>query len=155
MTSPVARTIGDRIREHRYRLQLSQEELGEISGLHRAYIGRVERGEVNATVPSIVRIADGLELDPACLIENLTLRDPSPETASREPVLPETALQEPTLRELALREFALREMVLREIMSRETELREDALRETELREEALREEALRKDGSREPTDGSP
>uniref|UniRef100_UPI004053BA28 helix-turn-helix domain-containing protein n=1 Tax=Paenibacillus sp. FSL H8-0537 TaxID=2921399 RepID=UPI004053BA28 len=40
--------------------QLSQEQLGELAGLHTNYIGQVERGEKNVTVESLEKIASGL-----------------------------------------------------------------------------------------------
>lgn len=52
--------IGDRIRQIRKEKQLSQEELGELSGLHTNYIGQVERGEKNVTIESLEKIVVGL-----------------------------------------------------------------------------------------------
>ena len=53
--------FGRRVRKARGAAGISQEELGHRCGLHRTYIGHVERGEVNPTLASIVRIADALD----------------------------------------------------------------------------------------------
>lgn len=63
--------FGERVRRNRRDAGISQERLGELSGLHRTYIGHVERGEVNPTLTSIVRIANALGVDPALLVESL------------------------------------------------------------------------------------
>lgn len=54
--------FGSRIRSERERLGLSQEELAERTGLHRTYIGGVERGERNLGLVNVQRIASALGL---------------------------------------------------------------------------------------------
>jgi len=55
------RQFGERIRELRRARGIgSQEELGTLTGLHRTYIGRVERGETNATLENISILAKAL-----------------------------------------------------------------------------------------------
>lgn len=51
------------IKEERLKKGYSQEELGYRSGLHRTYIGAVERGEKNLTVDTLEKIATGLGID--------------------------------------------------------------------------------------------
>ena len=59
------------MRDRRLRLGLSQELLAQRSGLHRTYIGSLERGERNVALLNIVRLADALETDPAELVGGL------------------------------------------------------------------------------------
>jgi len=54
--------LGERIRLLRRERNLSQEQLGELAGLHTNYIGQVERGEKNVTVESLEKIAAGLRV---------------------------------------------------------------------------------------------
>lgn len=56
------RIIGNNIRLIRTRLNLSQENLAFKSGLHRTYIGAVERGEKNITILNLIKIANALEV---------------------------------------------------------------------------------------------
>ena len=68
---PPAHLFGQRVRDRRLALGMSQEGLAERSGLHRTYIGSLERGERNVALLNIVRLASALELDPAELVRGL------------------------------------------------------------------------------------
>ena len=63
--------FGLRIREARKVLDLSQEELGARCGLHRTYIGHLERSEVNPSLTNILRVAEALKIDGGALIAGL------------------------------------------------------------------------------------
>jgi transcriptional regulator with XRE-family HTH domain len=71
-----AREFGSRVRRCRKTLRISQEKLGERSGLHRTYIGHVERGELNPTLHNVVLVAEGLGVDPCELVRGLRTRSP-------------------------------------------------------------------------------
>ena len=60
--SEIAKTIGQRVRNYRIDKGLSQEKLAELSGCHPTYIGQVERGEKNATLESIEKIASAMNV---------------------------------------------------------------------------------------------
>lgn len=55
--------FGRRVRELRLGLGVSQEGLGERSGIHRTYIGGIERGERNISLLNIAKVAAGLGVD--------------------------------------------------------------------------------------------
>lgn len=63
--------IGQRIRNYRIQQGLSQEALAENSGLHPTYIGQIERGEKNATLESVEKVAKGLSVPLGRLFENI------------------------------------------------------------------------------------
>ena len=55
--------FGTRIKELRLLKNISQEELGELAGLHRTYIGMIERGERNITLKNIEKIAKAFDMN--------------------------------------------------------------------------------------------
>ena len=69
--SDIAKVIGQRIRNYRTTAGLSQEKLAELSGCHPTYIGQLERGEKNATIESIEKIASALNVSLSKLFEQL------------------------------------------------------------------------------------
>jgi len=54
--------FGNKVREERAKRNLSQEKLAEIAGMHRTYIGMIERAEKNITIRNIKKIANALNL---------------------------------------------------------------------------------------------
>ncbi len=69
--SDLTKIVGQRIRNYRTRLGLSQEKLAELAGCHPTYIGQLERGEKNATLESIDKVASSLKISLSKLFENL------------------------------------------------------------------------------------
>lgn len=55
--------FGKKIKEIRTSLGVSQEEFGFMLGLHRTYIGQIERAEKNASIKTLAKICDGLKID--------------------------------------------------------------------------------------------
>jgi transcriptional regulator with XRE-family HTH domain len=58
--SPQHRALGDALRELRTSRELTQETLGDRSGLTTNYVGDMERGERNVSVRALWQLADGL-----------------------------------------------------------------------------------------------
>ena len=56
------KTFGEKIRKIRIKHGLSQEKLAFVSGLHRTYIGAIERGERNVSLKNIEKIAKALKI---------------------------------------------------------------------------------------------
>jgi transcriptional regulator with XRE-family HTH domain len=54
--------LGAVVRQLRARHALSQEELGYRTGLHRNYVGAIERGEINPTFRTLMTLAHGLDV---------------------------------------------------------------------------------------------
>ena len=81
--------FGARLRAERKRVGISQEELAERSGVHRTYIGGVERGERNIGLLNLVRIARALGVHPTQLL--VDLRRGSPTSSGRERATPRTS----------------------------------------------------------------
>ena len=59
---PVLIALGDAIRRIRQTKSISQERLALLAGVDRSYFGRVERGDNNVAMLTLVKIAAGLEI---------------------------------------------------------------------------------------------
>ena len=64
-------TFGNRVRTFREQQGLSQEALAAVAGLHRTYIGGVERGERNVSLENIITLSKALKVDPAELVRGI------------------------------------------------------------------------------------
>ena len=73
--SDIAKVLGQRIRNYTTAKGLSQEKLAELSGCHHTYIGQIERGEKNATIESIEKIASALHVSLSTLFEKLGVEE--------------------------------------------------------------------------------
>lgn len=63
MSSSARKLFARRLRQVRQQKRLSQEELADIAGLHRTYVGSVERSERNVSIDNMERLAKALEVD--------------------------------------------------------------------------------------------
>ncbi len=70
MEGDLQRTVGDNLRVYRQTKGLSQEAFADVLGVHRTYMGGVERGERNLTLKSVERIAERLGVEPLTLLES-------------------------------------------------------------------------------------
>jgi transcriptional regulator with XRE-family HTH domain len=66
--------LGNRVRARRNELGLSQMALAEKIGLHFTFVSEVERGTRNLSLASLLRLAQGLSIDPAELVKGLKHR---------------------------------------------------------------------------------
>lgn len=62
------KALGQAVREFRKAKGYSQEGFADEVGLHRTYMGAIERGEQNLTVKNIVKVADTLGIPPSKLL---------------------------------------------------------------------------------------
>jgi transcriptional regulator with XRE-family HTH domain len=67
--------FGLRVRTARQEQGKSLETLAEGSALHWSFVSRVERGQGNVTLRSLLRLASALEVDPGVLVAGLQLTD--------------------------------------------------------------------------------
>jgi transcriptional regulator with XRE-family HTH domain len=70
--SELIHQFGRNLRYFRLRAGMSQEELAQKAGLHRTYVGSVERGERNISLINIARLAGALDIEPEELLRRVT-----------------------------------------------------------------------------------
>lgn len=71
-TRSIKSRFGDRLRQLRDERGYSQEYLAERAGLHRNYVGGVERGERNVALENIVKLAKALSVKPGDLFADFS-----------------------------------------------------------------------------------
>jgi transcriptional regulator with XRE-family HTH domain len=71
MDNDILIKFGQRVRNERLKKSLSQEKLAASAGVHRTYIGMIERGEKNITLINIQKIAVALDLSIDSLMSSL------------------------------------------------------------------------------------
>lgn len=72
----LAAAFGRRVKEVRTSKHLTQEQLAEAAGLHPTFVSNVERGYRVPTLPTLLRIARGLDVKPGALVDDLGDYDP-------------------------------------------------------------------------------
>lgn len=73
--TPVAAELGERVRSRREEQGLSQEKLATRCNVHWTFLGQVERGQRNIRLNNILKLADGLGIDPGDLIRGMKPTD--------------------------------------------------------------------------------
>ena len=60
---PILLLFGNNVQKYRKAQELSQEKLAELAGVHRTYIGMIERAEKNITLCNMEKIANALKIN--------------------------------------------------------------------------------------------
>lgn len=68
MEGDLQRAVGRNLRAYRLQRGLSQEAFADLVGVHRTYMGGIERGERNLTLKAVERIAATIEVDALALL---------------------------------------------------------------------------------------
>jgi transcriptional regulator with XRE-family HTH domain len=68
---PATALFGKNLRKLRKERGLSQEDLAEKAGLHRTYVGSLERGERNPSLLNIVKLSRALDISVTLLLEDI------------------------------------------------------------------------------------
>lgn len=69
MNKQILKQFGKRVREEREKQGISQERLGQIAGVHRTYVGMIERAEKNITLTNMEKFAKALRKKVSDLID--------------------------------------------------------------------------------------
>lgn len=71
MEGDLQQTVGRRLLAYRKSVGLTQEALADLLGVHRTYLGGIERGERNLTLKSVERIAERIGREPRSLLQHV------------------------------------------------------------------------------------
>jgi transcriptional regulator with XRE-family HTH domain len=69
--SDAARILGERIRQVRLRLAISQDDVANLAEMNVSNYGKIERGLSNPRFHTLVRIAQVLGVDPGVLVKGI------------------------------------------------------------------------------------
>ena len=75
----VTKAFGERVRERRGQLGISQETAADRIGLHWSALGKIERGQRSLRLETILKIAAGLDIDAGALVTGLPVPADVPE----------------------------------------------------------------------------
>jgi transcriptional regulator with XRE-family HTH domain len=79
MTTTKSTTFGQQLRKLRTERRISQDDLARNTGIHSTAIGRFERDAREPLLKSILRLAEGLGLNPGALLDPIGERRLTPE----------------------------------------------------------------------------
>ena len=79
------RALGQRVRELRLKRGYSQEAFADHCGVHRTFMGTIERGETNLSFQNLAKIAAGLEVTLSKLLSGVEQRAARLASATRAP----------------------------------------------------------------------
>ena len=71
MNADLNARLATNLQRLRRKLSLSQEDAATRCGLHRTYLGAIERAERNVTLRTLEQLATGLEVDPLSLLRQV------------------------------------------------------------------------------------
>jgi transcriptional regulator with XRE-family HTH domain len=71
MKEDILLRFGSQVKKQRLKQHLSQEELAERAGVHRTYVGMIERAEKNITLLTIQKLAKALDVSVARFFKGL------------------------------------------------------------------------------------
>lgn len=63
--------IGENLKATRVKKEISQEKLAQLAGVHRNYIGRMERGEQNASILVWIKVCKVLKVGVGEVVDNV------------------------------------------------------------------------------------
>jgi transcriptional regulator with XRE-family HTH domain len=67
------RAFGERVRDRRNQLGISQETAADRIGIHWSALGKIERGQRSLRLETILKIAGGLDIDAGTLVTGLPI----------------------------------------------------------------------------------
>lgn len=70
---PILLLFGRNVQKYRKVREISQEKLAELAGVHRTYIGMIERAEKNITLCNMDKIAKALNVELTKLLTPIDL----------------------------------------------------------------------------------